>query len=142
MRASSRPIGKRIRASLLALLLAGLAIAVRIVVPPGYMAAPSAQAGIAAIMPCPSVAAPVAHDHLGHGGAPEPAREERPPKDPPSDHICVFASLHAVAVSEPTGPGVTTAWTTATPVIWRATPVRADRMAAAPPPSTGPPGTI
>ncbi len=134
-------IRERMRASLLALLLACLAIAIRILVPSGYMLVPGAQAGAAMIAPCTGVSAPSVQAHPGHATVHQPAHDGRKPAKPAPDHACVFSGFHAGAAVEPIVFVATMAWTTMQPALERTAQTPAYRVGVIRPPPTGPPGS-
>jgi hypothetical protein len=118
-----------------------MAIAVRVLIPQGFMVVAGEHPGAVAIALCADqgvVQASAGHHH-------DEARDASPAPGDADDGFdgkapCAFAGLHAFAAVEPAGFAALEAWpATARPVALstRAAPSRA---LATRPPSTGPPG--
>lgn len=121
-------------------MLACMALAVRAVVPQGYMIAPSASSGAVSIVLCEERSAPPrgAESHLhddGHAGdAPAGAADQE------SEHPCIFSGFSAAAALEAPTLVAAADWREVDLVLGFAAKVAPGRgIAAPPPPSTGPP---
>lgn len=129
------------RASAFALLLACMAIALRVFVPQGFMVTPDAQAGSFPIVLCTPQGVQTinidATGHVAHSPSKAPADH---PGGHKTDHPCAFSGFGGAYVAE--SPMLVTAaiWRWARPFIvfeLQMTPGRG--LAAPPPPPTGPP---
>ncbi len=135
---------RRVWASAVALVLACMAIALRVLVPQGYMVAPNAQPGTFPIVLCTSQGAETLYiDEAGH--------VVRSPSKGPADHSgdqkgeypCAFSGLGAAFAAEAPMLVATAGWRWFRQPIFiepQTTPGRG--LAAPPPPPTGPPQQI
>ncbi len=132
------------RAPAFAVLLACVAIALRVLIPQGYMVAASPQAGSFPIVLCTSQGArTINFEAAGYSAQlPSDAPVEHP-DDQKSDLSCAFSVFNAGVAAEAPILAVMVDWRWARrsiPVAPHITPGRG--LAAPPPPSTGPPSQI
>ncbi len=117
--------------------LLAFALLLRIAVPAGWM--PAAD-GSLSIVPCYGFAppaAPIAHSG-GHHGSPKPHHAPEPEREAPQP--CVFLALGAaVTPPDPILPALPSPGPIAQALVPAAVRAIPQRLAAPPPPSTGPP---
>ncbi|OYW28256.1 MAG: hypothetical protein B7Z44_09065 [Caulobacter sp. 12-67-6] len=130
-----------VRAPAFAVLLACVAIALRVLIPQGYMVAASPQAGSFPIVLCTSQGARTINSEAAGYGAQRPSDAPvEHPDDQKSDPSCAFSVFNAGVAAEAPLLAVMVDWRWARrpiPVAPQTTPGRG--LAAPPPPSTGPP---
>ena len=129
------------RVSAFALMLACMAIALRVLIPQGYMAAPAASSGSLPIMLCTAQGVrAVSIDAAGHiVDAPAEAPGD-PAGGPPTDPHCAFSGLGVAFMAEAPALIAMAVWRPAHAAIILAPQTTPGRgLAAPPPPPTGPP---
>lgn len=125
--------------------LALLAIAVRALVPAGYMLAPAQDGRFIAVQLCSEHGASEAVIDLNTGRLVDPddiPADNAPEKAPGADAPCVFATAAALGLAEPP-PALPVAFSVTAeghPLFFSTAPGRG--LAAPPPWSTGPPSTL
>lgn len=129
------------RVSAFTLMLACMAIALRVLIPQGYMVAPSAPSGSVPIMLCTAQGVRTVNiDATGHivdAPAEAPADSNG---GPPSDGHCAFSGLGAAFMAEAPRLIALAVWRPANVAIILAPQTTPGRgLAAPPPPPTGPP---
>ncbi|MDO8323661.1 MAG: hypothetical protein Q7T23_12050 [Phenylobacterium sp.] len=129
------------KASAFALMLACMAIALRVFIPQGYMLAPGADSGSVPIVLCtPQGARTVSIDAAGHIVDSPTKTPTDPSGSPAADHPCAFSGSGVAFAAEPPMLVVLAGlrWVhVSVAVESQTTPGRG--LAAPPPPPTGPP---
>lgn len=130
------------KAPVLGLVLMAIAIAMRVLIPQGFMPTEGASAGHVVLALCadqgvggsPGLLA-AHHDAGGDATDPKPGH---PSPGVPENPQCAFAGWQAAPAPEPTAPATTTVWRAVEPA-GSAEPAGPITIAAAKPPATGPP---